>query len=384
MNQLGSRQPAAPTETAGGDDDNRLKVDAHAAVAAELTASAAPGAAVAIAVDGRMVVRAGVGHRDLDRTVPLAADARFPVYSIGKLFLAATVLQLEEEGRLELDAPIGTILPAPRLADAVTLRRLLNHTAGLPDYGAMAEYQGDLRADPGSPWTTTAFIERTLSLGEAFPPGRGWAYSNLGYLLMRRAIEHVTTSSLRDALARRLVDPLGLTRTTVAESLADTVHLTPGFSAALDRDGLLHDIVRRYHPGWVAHGLILSTAADLAWALDRHFAGALVGPESLTAMRDGIDIGATHPLISQPAYGLGLMIGSTLSGRVAGHAGGGPGFSTAAFHFPDVAGHRLTCVALANRDQPNLGMRIAFALAATYRACRGTSPPDQTRRKSPG
>ena len=74
-----------------------------------------------------------------------------------------------------------------------------------------------------------------------------------------------------------------------------------------------------------------------------------------------------HPLVTRPAYGLGLMIdlGSPY-GQVAGHAGGGPGYSTAAFHFPDVAGRRLTSVALANRDHPDLGLAIAFALATAY------------------
>ena len=88
---------------------------------------------------------------------------------------------------------------------------------------------------------------------------------------------------------------------------------------------------------------------------------------------------AEHPPFARPGYGLGLMVdlGSPY-GRVAGHAGGGPGYSAAAFHFPDVAGRRLTSVAVANRDGSDLGTEISFALVAAYADRLDPRPPGRS------
>ena len=115
-------------------------------------------------------------------------------------------------------------------------------------------------ADPGAPWTTDEFLARTLPLGFQFAPGAGWAYSNIGYLLVRLAIERVTQRSLRDLLADLIFAPLGLRQRFVAANLGDAGGLAPGYSSDLDSDGRPLDIRARYHPGWVSHGVIISTA----------------------------------------------------------------------------------------------------------------------------
>jgi D-alanyl-D-alanine carboxypeptidase len=97
----------------------------------------------------------------------------------------------------------------------------------------------------------------------------------------------------------------------------------------------------------------------------------------LAAMLEAVPVPGAHPPFVHPGYGLGLMVdlGSPY-GRVAGHAGGGPGYSTAAFHFPDVLGQRLTSVALVNRDQPDLGTEIAFTLVRAYADLPGRRSSD--------
>jgi len=336
-------------------------------VAGLLDRAGAPGAAVVLIRDGALVLAEGIGSCDLGRTRPLDPDARFSVYSVAKIVLAVVALRLVEAGRLDLDSPIRAVLPELPLDRTVTVRRLLNHTSGLPDYTTMPEYHRDLRADPGAPWTTDEFLARTLSLGLLFPPGDGWAYSNVGFLLIGRAIERVTRRRLGAALRDLVFAPLGLRRTTVAETLDDTRDLTPGYSDGLDRDGGLHDIARRYHPGWVAHGLVLSTAPEVARVLDAVFDGRLLGSDLVSAMLDAVAVPETHELIAKPGYGLGLMVDlGSPHGLVAGHGGEGPGYSTAAFHFPDAGGHRLTSVALTNRDAHDLGVRVAFALATAH------------------
>ncbi|MCC6313812.1 MAG: beta-lactamase family protein [Thermomicrobiales bacterium] len=331
-------------------------------IAAVLRTADAPGAAVALVVDGRPTLSVGVGHRNLARDLPLDAAARTYAYSITKTMLAVAALRLAETGRLMLDAPIRAILPDAALSERATLRRLLNHTAGVPDYGAMPEHHAALRADPTAPWTSAEFLDRTLPGGLRFPPGEGWGYSNIGYLLVRLAIERTTGQSLRTALVFR---PAAMRQTCIAESLADAAGLTPGYSILLDRDGALRDMTRRYHPGWVSHGAAIATAADLTRFLEALFSDRLLRPESLATMLEVTPVPGAHPPFVRPAYGLGLMIdlGSPW-GTVAGHAGSGPGYATAAFHATDAAGRRVTSAALVNRDGSDAATRIAFALIA--------------------
>lgn len=328
-----------------------------------LVAAGVPGAAIAIALDGRPFA-IGVGSADRAGAMPLAADAPCYLYSITKLFIAAAALRLAEDGRLDLDAPLGETLPIDGYAAAIPIRRLLDHTAGLPDYGGMREYHDAVRAHPGDPWSGAEFLARTLPRGPLFPPGEGWAYSNIGYLLARLAVERAAGAPLREVLDRLVVASLGLRQTRVGDSLADAHGLTPGFSADLDGPGAVTDVTDRYHPGWVSHGVVRSTAAETVRMLDALVGGELLRPESLAAMGQAVAVPGDHPPFVCAGYGLGVMIDlESPFGRVFGHSGGGPGYATAAYHFPDVAGRRLTVAVLANRDGNAVAQDVAFALA---------------------
>lgn len=330
----------------------------------ELVAAQVPGAAVALTVDG-VTESASVGFRDMARCEPVARDARFSLYSVTKTLLAIAVLRLVDQGRAALDQPVSDLLPDLAPALPATLYQLLNHTAGVPDYGALPDYARDLRGDPGSPWSDETFLARTLRTGLLFPSGEGWAYSNAGYLLVRRAIERLTGTPLCESLDHLLFTPLGLRRTSVAVNLPDTDALCPGYSRDLDDDGQWHDISRRYHPGWVAHGLVVSTAADVATILDALSVGELLTPASLETMQRAVAVPGANPPFRCPQYGLGLMIDACSPfGPLAGHTGGGPGFATAAYHAPDAKGHRITVVILLNRDHPTLATDLAFAALA--------------------
>jgi D-alanyl-D-alanine carboxypeptidase len=327
----------------------------------QIAAAGVPGVAVALLIDGAPALERGIGHRDLARTSPLDAGARFYAYSVTKVMLAAALLRLVD--RAALDAPMGDLIPDLPYDLPVTLRQVLNHTAGLPDYGALPAYKADLRADPATPWTDVDFLDRTLPRGLLFPPGEGWAYSNIGYLLVRLIVERLAGTPLREALADLVIGPLGLQQTTVAASLDDTQLLTPGYSAELDADGALHDISRRYHPGWVSHGVVIATALDLARMLDGILAGDALGPALPMAMLGPVDVPFPHPLFARPAYGLGLMIDrASPLGLVAGHGGGGPGYAAGALSVTGAVGHRVTAVALANRDHGEIALETAFAL----------------------
>lgn len=327
-----------------------------------LISAGAPGSAVALAIDGEPW-SAGIGYATRDGSQPLDASARFSAYSITKTVIATIVMRLVEDGALSLDDPIDAHLPQLPIDTPVSIRQILNHIGGLPDYGGLAGYHDAVRDHPESPWTSDQFLEWTLANGLLFEPGNGWRYSNIGYMLLRLMIERITRRSFREAVRDYLAQPFGLRELTVIDSLHDVVALTPGYSATIPGDGAVENVIARYHPGWVSHGLVVATAPELARFVEMLFGGGIVEQNSLTAMLTAERVPDTHPWMTTPSYGLGLMIDlSNRFGLVAGHTGGGPGYSTAAYHFPDVGGHRVTSVALVNRDGSDIATDIAFSM----------------------
>jgi D-alanyl-D-alanine carboxypeptidase len=331
-----------------------------ASVAGLLAEADAPGAAVALLLDGEPVVEAGVGFRDLARPVPLPADARFYLYSVTKTLIAGALLQHVARGTIALDRPIQDYLPDLSLPAPVTVRQALNHTAALPDYGGLPEYHTAVRDHPERPWSTGRFLQVAAN-PDPKPPN--WRYSNVGYLILKLLLEKVAGRPLREALRAQLFAPLALANSFVAESLADAGTLTPGYSDYFAPDGELQDVSGRYHPGWVAHGVAISTAPEVSRLIHALLAGDLLPPELRAAMAEPVVLPFDHPIFRQPAYGLGVMIDAgSPYGPLLGHAGGGPGYATAALCWPNAAGHAIVAVALANRDANDLGLRIAHHL----------------------
>jgi len=229
-------------------------------------------------------------------------DARYPIYSITKAALAAAVLLLVREGAVALDS----------------VRRLLDHTSGVRDYGSLPEYHEAVRTRPGSAWDDDEFLARTATAGPAFEPGTGWAYSNTGYLQLRRMLdEH---GGLAAFLPR-----LGLGAATVAEQISDLVEAVPAPSALLLD---CTDVRGIYDPRWVGHRTLIARADDLVgfW---QDLPAEMLDPGTF------VPIGTDAPGFVRPSYGLGVMVdpGNPL-GTVVGHGGGGPGYATAVFTVP--------------------------------------------------
>jgi D-alanyl-D-alanine carboxypeptidase len=230
-------------------------------------------------------------------------DARYPIYSVTKTAVAAAVLLLVREGVVELDS-VG---------------RLLDHTSGVRDYGSLPEYHEAVRRQPGTAWDDDELLARTAAAGPVFEPGQGWAYSNTGYLLLRRLLdEH---GGLAAFLPR-----LGLVDTKVAEGLDDFGDAVPAPSALL-LDGV-DDVRGVYDPRWVGHRTLVARAEDLV-AFWRALPAEMLDPRTF------VPIGFEAPGSVRPCYGLGVMAdpGSAL-GTVVGHGGGGPGYAAAVFAVP--------------------------------------------------
>jgi D-alanyl-D-alanine carboxypeptidase len=292
----------------------------------------------------------------------LAEEPGFLVYSITKTFTAVLMLSLQQSGGLSLDDPLARWLPHVAASDRISLRRLLNHTAGVPDYGGLPSYQEAVRTSPTEPWSFERFAAETIERGLLFDPGAGWAYSNPGYMLLKRVAEAVSGESYATSISDRIARPLGLRRTFVAESLADLSSLAAAPSAALSPDGRKRDARAAYHPGWVSHGVVASTPSEIVRFFAGIFRGGLLSSESLREMTAFVAVPSGPPRWRKPSYGLGLM-GDPESpwGAVWGHSGGGPGYSSSAFHAPALRGLPVTVCAMCAIEEDCIAEELVMA-----------------------
>lgn len=232
--------------------------------------------------------------------------ADVPWWSFTKTVLAAAALALVRDGRLTLDE---------RLTDRpYTLRQLLQHRAGLTEYGWLRTYHEAVERNDDA-WPADEMLARTEADCLIHEPGKGWGYSNIGYFHVRRLIEQETRSPLGVAVTDLVLAPLGI----------DGVHLVTERT----------DFSPTYDPKWVYHGLLLGPLDSAARLLQHLLTGDLLPRHLLSAMLDQYPVG--RPIVGRPwkttSYGLGLMIGETTSGAlIAGHTGGGPGSAVAVYH----------------------------------------------------
>jgi D-alanyl-D-alanine carboxypeptidase len=320
----------------------------------------ASAASVAVMADGRVetsvVTRAGAAP-------PFAADARFLVYSITKSFIAAAALRMVAAGELELDEPAARWLPDVPLPGSITLRHLLQHTSGLDDYGALPEYHAAVRSAAAA-WDDAAFLRRAGGGAPRFVPGTSWAYSNVGYMLIRRMLEAARSTTFARVLETEVFQPLALRSTSVVEDTAELDALVFGPSAYLG-DGQPVEVAGRYDPAWVATGVVASTTADVARFYHALLGGELLPAELGNEMRKPVVLGAVpgRPVV-RAGYGLGLQVDvGAAPGPVYGHTGAGPGASASACHLRGPT--PVTAVVLSNgEDVPQVEWMAMAALQA--------------------
>jgi len=315
-------------------------------------ASGGLGATAAVRCEGLGSWTGASGWLDLERKTALPADARFPIYSITKTVIAVCVLRLAELRALALDEPISRWVAGLPFGDDVTLRRLLNHTAGVPNYSDLPEQIAARQASPGRAWTFEQFVEHSCRGPLDFAPGEGWRYSNTGYALLKRAVELANATGFAEAVQQHVAGPLGHAATTVVESRAAFEELTPGFSREFDRAAELEDVRCVYDPGWVAHGLVASTAAEIVDFYQALFGGKLVQRASLAEMTRLVEVpGDQSPAVSA-GYGLGLMGDPDgIHGPDFSHGGRGPGYSLYAGCHLDFSGRRVSAAVCCNSDE---------------------------------
>jgi D-alanyl-D-alanine carboxypeptidase len=313
-----------------------------------------PLAAVSIAflngqeIESGIVTAAGEGSH-----ISINVESRFLVQSITKSFTAAVILRLVASAKLMLDACVSEWLSEVPNASRITIRQCLQHTSGLPDYGALPDYHEAVQRG-ATPWTFAEFLHRTHAEQLLFEPGHGWRYSNIGYMLLRRLIETMCGQSFAEIVAAEVCQPLALRHTSVIRNREEYQKLAPAYSIYLSADGSPVEVRTRYDPEWVATGVVASTASDLVRFYDRLFAGNLLPGHLLDEMRTVVRFASTTPSNQRfvaPSYGLGLIADlKSPYGVLYGHSGGGPGYTSAALHVVSPRRQPVTVAVLSNTE----------------------------------
>lgn len=307
------------------------RVDAF--VRAEMAREQVPGVAVAIVDHGRVVKARGYGLANVEHDVPVRAETIFQSGSLGKQFTAATVMTLVEEGKISLDDSIAKYFPeAPEAFRPITVRHLLTHTSGIPDY---TEGTIDLRRD----YTEDELAKMAFGLKLEFAAGSRWNYSNTGYLMLGVLVHRASGRFYGDVLRERVFAPLGMKTARIISEEEIVPHRAAGYRLV---DGRLKN------QEWVAPKL--NTTADgslyfsvldlVAWdkgLRDR----AVLKPESWAAVFQPVRLtsGRTYP------YGFGWGIEQRAGQTVLEHGGSWQGFRTQLTRY---LGNDLTVIVLAN------------------------------------
>jgi CubicO group peptidase (beta-lactamase class C family) len=354
---LASTQAAAPARQAtppASVPDPRLAAAVDRVAAEALAAGEVAGFAVAVVENGRVRLARGYGFADLEQRTPVRADTVFRIGSVTKEFTAAAILLLAERGRLSLDDRLVKYFPEFPRADEVTIRQLLNHTSGISNYTAAAQF---FPAVAPRDYTAADFVKVIAAADPLydFTPGTSWSYSNSGYFLLGGVIERVSGQSYSAFLEANFFRPLGL-RATKPDDLAEIVPgRAEGYDKDPDRPGAFRNASHLSMSVAAAAGAMRSTVGDLARWHEALLGGRVLKPESLALMTapgrlaDGRLASAARPPTPDGGppsdYGLGIATSLREGRRGIGHGGSINGFNSALQTFPDA---RTTIVLLTN------------------------------------
>jgi CubicO group peptidase (beta-lactamase class C family) len=273
-----------------------------------------PSISAAAIGNGKVVWQEALGLADVDGGLEASSDTQYRIGSITKTFTAAAVLQLRDAGELELDDPLARHIPEAAYGHA-TLRRMLAHLSGLQ------------REMPGYVWETLAFPDREgLVTGladaeEVLRPGARWHYSNLAFALLGEVVARRSGLEYEEYVRERLLEPLGLTRTTFeqAQPAANAYFVEPYADAVRPEQNVIKG-------AFAAAGSLWSTTADLCrWGtflVDG--AESVLAGETLEEMRRFQSMADLEEW--KLGWGLGLMLLREGDRIFVGHGGAMPGF----------------------------------------------------------
>jgi CubicO group peptidase (beta-lactamase class C family) len=338
------------------------------AIFASLKSSDAPGAAVLVVRNGRVAFRQGYGVTDLRTRTKIDAHTNFRLASFTKQFTAACIMLLAHDGKLHYDDRLTDFFPQfPEYGKSITVRNLLNHTSGLPDYEDLLMKQYPNTPPEKVPQILDAGVLKLLeqqTSGE-FPAGTKWEYSNSGYAVLAMIVEKVSGKPFSQFLHDRIFVPLKMTNTLAYEKGKNEVpHRAYGHTRTDENMANyrgFRETDQSPTSAVLGDGGIYSSLDDLAkWdrALRDHT--LLTAAEMQPALTPVEPSGGPPKLDDQPvSYGFGWFLDPYKGHKRMAHDGSTIGFRTTIQRFTD---DNLTIIVLANRTDINpeeLALKVA-------------------------
>ena len=331
-----------PTSLTRPELATRLEAELNAII----NSNGLPGMTVAVALADGTVVGAAAGLADRELSTPMTTRSRMLAASIGKTYVAATILALDRDGMLDVDDHISKSLGNKTWFDAlpnhetITIRHLLRHTSGLPDHvqePAFAQRVARMlqAAEPVAPEKLVGFVLHKPAL---FAAGTGWSYTDTGYILLGLVAEQVSGQAYYKFIQSRFLTPLGLTHT-APSNRKNLPGLAAGYLADDNPFGLPPKTTDKrgvmvWNPAveWTGGGLV-STSNDLAVWGKALFEGKALEEDYLNLLLESV---ATSSSDSSQGYGAGVFIQKKgRFGPTYGHRGSIPGYSSNLRYYPD-------------------------------------------------
>ncbi|MEU9702412.1 serine hydrolase domain-containing protein [Streptomyces sp. NPDC047981] len=366
--------PAGPTAARAATDPLRA-VDAGPrslgrlpdmeGVAAALNDAMAKGAPGAMArYTGPTGVKArALGVRDRASGAAMDTQARFRIGSVSKTFSAVVLLQLVDEGKIELDQPVNRYLPGLLPDDRITVRHLLTHRSGLADYtnAMFNQTVPGFEAVRNRVFSYQELVDLSLSEPRTTEPGVAYKYSNANFVVVGMLIEKLTGKPVAQEYERRIFKPLGLRNTSYVHPDTKIAGLqVRGYLHPDEAGGALVDSTEQTVSWAQSAGAVISTPADLNTFTGALMRGRLLSPRMLEAMTTVTPTDATNTRF----YGLGLRRYDLSCGtQVFGHTGTVQGFYTYAFSTRDGRRSLSAMANTSNRGEANTALGASLEAA---------------------
>ena len=297
---------------------------------------------VTVTENGKVVYSKGFGMADYYKQLSNNADTRFRFGSITKAFTATLILQLQEQGKLNVQDKVSKYLPDFPHGDKITLHQLLTHTSGLSNY---TDYWDDVNVKPA---TATEIINYFKDKPLEFEPGQKFGYCNSGYVLLGYIAEKVSGKTYEQLLAKNILKPLKMTTAGLEGGANRIQKLALGY----DHSGVNRKAATPIDMSWCwAAGALTGTAADLM-----KFDQGLQGNKLLSE--------ASKNLMYTPEkknYGYGCVIDSLYGAKRISYTGAINGFKASFIRFPE---KQLTITILSNYQSQQVNGPIAKDITA--------------------
>ncbi|MGW1563624.1 serine hydrolase domain-containing protein [Streptomyces sp. NPDC002144] len=273
------------------------------------------------------------GVSDLKTGAEVPVDGRLRIASNTKMFTATVVLQLVGEGKVDLDAPIDTYLPGLVRGEGIdgrniTVRQLLQHTSGLPDYDEEV-FRDYLTKQQHHYFEPREVLDLALTKKALFAPGTSWSYSNTNYILAGLLVQKVTGRPIGEEITHRIIERIGLRHTYwpgVGDQTIKGRHPHGYFASAPNTP--YTDVTENDPSASWAAGQLVGTPSDLNRFLSALLDGKLLKPAQLKEMQTTVEA-PDLDTVGDGRYGLGLATFKLSCGGFAWtHGGNAPGFTT--------------------------------------------------------